>query len=466
MTPGTLIDEAFLDPYENNYILSISCATDPTACGAEDMVGLAWMDVSTGEFFSQVTTVSAVRDEIARIGPKEVVLSSDLKPLEGHPIRQIVVEEGSAFLSFPKEAPPSSFNPETYNLSNEITHPSSLLPQYTPAEMVAIEQLTTFLHENLLEHMPKLSRPLQQGAEARMQIDAHTIKSLEIKQGLREGGTKGTLLNVINRTTTSSGTRLLSQWICSPSTSVSEITTRQSIVAFFVSRPYLRADIVSLLRKIEDTARIVQKFLSGKGEMRDLRNVGSAIGYWEALRERFELERKMEEEEQSRTTLREWKCIDSLLTRMSTMKELSRRISAAVMDEVDEEPLYDDRDEEDKLDPLIVSGSSKSKEPTTVFRWHIKPSYSTKLQKLHAKLEKLRNDKDELELGLRSQFCRFFFHHLKQWLTKGRCQYFVFARFASAWFSCPCKKEGCSSDTEVGTIQISLREPLDKNFLQ
>ncbi len=62
--------------------------------------------------------------------------------------------------------------------------------------------------------MPSLAAPSKEAAEARMEIDAHTLKSLEIREGVYEGGAVGTLLGCVKRTVTSGGTRLLSRWLC------------------------------------------------------------------------------------------------------------------------------------------------------------------------------------------------------------------------------------------------------------
>jgi DNA mismatch repair ATPase MutS len=363
LTPGTLIDEAFINPYENNYILSISCPVE--SVDKDDPVGLAWMDVSTGEFFSQRTILGSIRDEVVRIGPKEIVLPEALQSLPKHPIRQDLTEEESAFISYTKGTTVPEALASECPSSDDLTMPAPILPTYASDEAAAITQLTTFLHDNLLEHMPKLARPLRQGAEGRMQIDAHTIKSLEIKQGIREGGKTGTLLSVINRTITSSGTRLLSRWICSPSTSLSEISTRQNIVTFFVARPHLRADVIVLLRKIEDTARIVQKFLAGRGKPDDLRDVAAAITCWEDLRERFALERKMEASEQG--SLIGWECMDALLGGMASLKELSQKISAAVSENDDESEL----EQPGRLDPFVALNMKTY--TSGLIKWHIKP---------------------------------------------------------------------------------------------
>lgn len=226
VTPGTLIDEPFLTQYENNYLLSIHAP--PAACGAgdtelENSVGLAWIDVSTGEFFAKSTATSLLRDELVRIRPKEVVLEESIFRDPSHPVRQIATEE-RFFISHclpPAQSQNNVLFAEHVG-SDDLT--SQMEPQapafnivLTEEESKAVQLLTVFLHANLLEHMPRLPSPSKEATAGRMQIDAHTIKSLEIRETIREGGTAGSLLSTIKRTVTNGGTRLLTRWICKSS---------------------------------------------------------------------------------------------------------------------------------------------------------------------------------------------------------------------------------------------------------
>ena len=91
VTPGTLIDEPFLNQYENNYLLSVYAP--PTTgsdgdTGLDNPVGLAWIDVSTGEFFTKSITTPLLRDELVRIRPKEVVIEEKTFRDPSHPVRQ------------------------------------------------------------------------------------------------------------------------------------------------------------------------------------------------------------------------------------------------------------------------------------------------------------------------------------------------------------------------------------------
>jgi len=236
LTPGTLIDESFLNHYENNYLLAVGRPEDVDGL----RLGLAWLDVSTGEFFAQESNTEALRDEVARIGPQEIVLDRRSEACPDDPIRRLLVEEG-CFVSYADleatsaqgiipATPAAAMDDVTATAtssedaalsgsgsSNAVTE-SSIQPVFSVDETAAIHLLTSFLHQNLMEHAPQLqmgsrSRAQRAGVE-RMQFDAHTIKALEIRETMREGGQSGTLLSAIKRTTTNSGTRLLTRWLC------------------------------------------------------------------------------------------------------------------------------------------------------------------------------------------------------------------------------------------------------------
>lgn len=242
VTPGTLIDESFVNAFENNYLLAIavksSLSTEAENDSTSDIVGLAWTDVATGEFFSQAVPMENLRDEIARIGPREVVLPSWLADEATSSIRQALAEEEAtvSYISLPQlpPQPASRLELATSNedvqpsvitddplADEETTHAASTLYNAAPIlssdETQAITVLQAFLRESLLEHLPQDSTAipsLHQTTESRMQIDAHTIKALELRESNREGGITGSLMNVVKRTVTSGGTRLLGRWLC------------------------------------------------------------------------------------------------------------------------------------------------------------------------------------------------------------------------------------------------------------
>lgn len=219
LTPGTLVDETFVNQSDNNFLLAIS---EPTGDSESPSVGVAWIDVSSGDFFFQQTTISALHDDLARLSPREVVLHKSLEDQPNHPIRLLLAEE-SLIVSYSSLDGTLDVVPQITPNTDDITPHQPHSTNYTDPESSAIKLLSHFLRSNLMEYMPRqISTPVRQSLVSRMQIDANTIRSLEIREGLREGGAKGSLLSVLKRTVTTSGTRLLARWICKSASCGSE----------------------------------------------------------------------------------------------------------------------------------------------------------------------------------------------------------------------------------------------------
>lgn len=206
ITPGTLIDEPFLNADENNYLLSVG--TRGPIESITQTIGLSWIDVSTGEFFTKERTVENLRDELVRIAPREVVMDRNTASDSHLTAALEVLDQEGIVLSL---ITPKLAEQKTFSSSED---PEPMNPVLSESESAAVKLLTTFLHENLLESMPKLFQPSREFSEGRMEIDSHTVKGLEIRESMREGGTAGSLLSVIKRTTTPGGTRLLARWLC------------------------------------------------------------------------------------------------------------------------------------------------------------------------------------------------------------------------------------------------------------
>jgi DNA mismatch repair ATPase MutS len=208
LTPGTLIDESFLNPHENNYLLAVGSSKS-----SSDSLGLAWIDVSTGEFFSESTSVQSLRDDLARIRPSEVVLLRNTQTVTADPVLTVVNEE-KCHVTFVDDIKLTENLPESISTELDQMLLETTINGFTNQETDAIWLLTTFLKSHLLDHMPEMALPSRQQHDLRMQIDAQTIRALEIKESMNGGGLAGSLISTIKRTATQSGSRLLTRWIC------------------------------------------------------------------------------------------------------------------------------------------------------------------------------------------------------------------------------------------------------------
>ncbi|KAG1783726.1 muts domain V-domain-containing protein [Suillus placidus] len=394
ITPGTLIDEPFINQFENNYLLSISADGAMPEMDATP-IGLAWIDVSTGEFFAKTSSREALKDDLARICPREVVLEDRLQANFSHPIHQLLVDE-DCFVSYAtpsqgtlvKDSPEPAAAPDDLNkLEGDLT---SIPSAYSPEESSAITILTNFLHAHLLEHMPSLSMPSREGNVERMQIDSHTIKALEIRESTREGGTTGSLLSIVKRTVTRSGTRLLARWLCSPSTSVKEIQARQSLVAFFHARPHLLSDVRQFLDEVEDTTRIVQRFLLGRGDPGDLVSISKTIN--------------MESSERGFLLSEDWSSVDALLCRMADLQDLERRINLALRNIETTDELRDDQDADGSLPADVEEPSKIGFKFDIPSKCFIRPEFSSQLTSLHNNLVDLLEQRRKMERQLQVDY--------------------------------------------------------------
>lgn len=233
ITPGTLIDENFMDPSDNNFLLAIhpgdkvqlpdnklpekvivepKLSNLPTSLLSKS-VGLAWLDLSTGDFFTQVVDVGTLGSSLERIGARETVLMED----RDIPIQQEILhilEQDRHLISYHRSnlevLPIQTWSPM---LETPVSPADEAL--FTHEEVAAGGLLLAYVRENLQGLGLKLQPPVRRQENETMAIDRNSLKGLEVLQTARDGlgGGKGSLLHSVRRTTTKSGARLLKYWI-------------------------------------------------------------------------------------------------------------------------------------------------------------------------------------------------------------------------------------------------------------
>jgi DNA mismatch repair ATPase MutS len=151
---------------------------------------------------------------------------------------------------------------------------------------------------------------------------------------------------------------------------LSEINTRQSIVALFHALPHFRRDLRDRLRGVDDVARVVQKFLLGRGNTDDVLTIGTAISVWSFVKSRLSLERKLHSKEGDHDSEREWACIHALISQIEDLPGLERKIQASM----DPTRLGSSLEstEEDTISPQELSAEDKWQ---LGHRWTINPEF-------------------------------------------------------------------------------------------
>lgn len=206
---------------------------------------------------------------------------------------------------------------------------------------------------------------------------------------------------------------------------MAEINARQSLVAFFHARPFLRQDLVQVLRDAEDATRIVQKFLLGRGSFSDLSALCTTVETWSSIKERILTEQKMERAEDDPVADAQWASVEALMDRMSDLSDLSARISMALAQREDAIRIGDEMGEVFPLSEPSPAQLRDPRNPLGIIEWTIKPEYvhlpfqssisltsgrySKQLMRLHDTLQSLLSDRDKLEQRLQVEYSKCIF---------------------------------------------------------
>ena len=269
VTPGTLTEDTLLDAKRNNYLLSVARARTGDE---EARFALAWIDISTGEFRITECDRLSLSAEIARLEPSEIIVSdalfgdADLVPMWRElpavtPLTRDVFDGATA---------------ERRLTSFFAVATSEAFGALSRLELTAAAACVTYVERTQIGKRPPLSPPLRESAGATMAIDQATRGNLELVRTL-SGERRGSLLDAIDRTVTSAGSRLLAQRLSAPLTDPQAIDARLDAVASFVDDSAARADTRSRLQAAPDLARALARLAVGRGGPRDLAAIRDGV---------------------------------------------------------------------------------------------------------------------------------------------------------------------------------------------
>ena len=264
VTPGTLTEDSLLDARRHNYLTAYFESRDGSAA-------LAWCDMSTGGFWVMPVTLARLGPELARLAPREILISENLDPS-----RISLIEETGASVT---RLAPSSFDSRSAEARlTDLFKVDSLeaFGQFERPDLSAMGAVVDYLDITQKGNLPLLQRPQRQSLTRVMLIDAATRKNLEITQSL-SGGRKGSLLAVIDKTVTSAGGRLLERRLSAPSTDFDEITARHDAVTFALSNSSISERLREILRKVPDMERALSRLSLDRASPRDLAAIRSGL---------------------------------------------------------------------------------------------------------------------------------------------------------------------------------------------
>ena len=256
VTPGVAMTDTVLNYRENNFLASVHFMK-------EDLVGVSFLDISTGEWMVAEGPADYVDKLLGNFGPKEVLYERGRKGLfEGC--------FGNKFVTF--ELDDWVFTSQTANdkLTRhfEVKNLKGFGIDGLRAGVIAAGAILQYLEltqHTQLQHITSISRIEE---ERYVRLDKFTVRNLELLQPLNEGGRS--LLDVIDHTITPMGARLLHRWLLFPLRDTIQIGQRLDVVDYYFRHPEFREFIMDQLRLIGDLERITSKVVTGRVSPRDI----------------------------------------------------------------------------------------------------------------------------------------------------------------------------------------------------
>lgn len=272
VTAGTLTEDSLLDARRHNYLAALA--------RAEGKLGLAWLDLSTGDFSVAASDWQSLPQDLARIEPSEIVLADSFWNL---PEFSAVLAERKASLT---PLPASRFDSDAGARRLQSHFQVATLESFGAfgrAEIAAAGALLDYVELTQAGRLPSLKPPSLESSQAFMAMDAATRRNLELTRTL-SGERSGSLLAAIDRTLSAGGARLLADRLAQPSTQVAEIETRLDLAAHFTAGGELTRKTRELLRQMPDLARAGTRLQLGRGGPRDLAAVREGLKIARELR--------------------------------------------------------------------------------------------------------------------------------------------------------------------------------------
>jgi DNA mismatch repair protein MutS len=264
VTPGAVLDEGCLSGNRNNFLAALADGrAGPDAQGGEEpAIGLAAIDLSTGEFLLETVAACDLPEALARLVPAEVVVPADFT---------VTLEDG--VLRTARER--WEFDPDLAR--TEIARQFALasldglgLSTAEALGLGAAGALLRYLAELQPGGIPHLHRPLVRRSARYLWIDEMTRRNLELIEPLRPGARGTTLLEVLDVTATPMGARLLRRWILSPLSEPAAINQRLDAVEVLATDHRSRSRIREALDGVRDLERLAGRAAAGRATPREL----------------------------------------------------------------------------------------------------------------------------------------------------------------------------------------------------
>ncbi len=268
VTPGTITDSAILNESQNNYLVGI--------CIAKETIGLAFVDVSTGEISATDLTgddrLSRAKSEIGAYQPAEAIINrvgeeyEDLKEFMKDRFGTIITDNAKRLYEYDRcrDNVKRAFGDDADKLN-------------TPELIVAAGVVLSYIEETQKISDAHTKEIKVYSKEEYLELDLNTRRNLELVESMRNKEKRGSLLWVLDKTKTSMGARLLRTWILRPLINPVEINNRQNAVSEILKNQRAQDELSELLSGVLDLERLVARAIYGSANAKDLRAICNSM---------------------------------------------------------------------------------------------------------------------------------------------------------------------------------------------
>ena len=316
VTPGTVIETNMLEEKKNNYIMSIA---------KKGMYyGIGICDISTGDFYATQIKLAEnnfekLLDEYARYSPAELVVNTAMGNSEKE--LNILKDRNNTFVTVRED---KNFEEDEEKLLNLYTITDGYdkeKKEFNDESLVvsAINGLLNYFTETQkvkLEHINKIKI---YEVQKYMALDINARRSLELTERMRDKSKKGTLIWVLDKTSTSMGGRLLRRWINDPLLEIEEIKERLDAEKELKDNMILRDDIINHLKKVYDIERLAGKISYGNANARDMISLKNSLSNIPSLKQILSTTNS--------------KLLQIMYKRLDELKDIYSLIERAIVDE-------------------------------------------------------------------------------------------------------------------------------------
>jgi len=267
VTPGVSFNDKLLDHKKNNYLLSIYLE--------DETVGLAFSDISTGEFQTFQVTRNELNQQIGSINPSEILIpkkyKNELEPIiqKFAPNSRITkIDDWIYNFDYASELLMNHFNTKTLKgFGIEGLH----------SAICSAGAVLNYLRETQKANLPHINKISRYNPSDYMLLDYSTKRNLEITFSMNEGEREGTLISILDKTETAMGGRMLKKWISAPLKKLEPILKRQECLEEFFNNKNLRKNLQNELSEIGDLERLTSKICTGRANPREMVNLKTSL---------------------------------------------------------------------------------------------------------------------------------------------------------------------------------------------